>query len=92
MQSTFNETMSTTRVADALYTVDITKFIGAEYVDMFNDMARFVIIQIAIQLMLFIMDSSKFPFFSGDFFILLLFIIIGVMLYWLIFKKIVSFK
>lgn len=76
----------------SLYEINVSKLVGSEYVGMFNDMARFITIQIAIQLMLYTMSPNKFGFFTADFMMLLLFIVIGVMLYWLVFKKIVSFK
>lgn len=98
MQSTFEGNASTTLTVqalknnEALYTVNISKLIGSEYIEMCNDIARFAIIQVAIQLMLYILNPNKFSFFSKEFFVLLLFIIIGVLLYWLVFKKIVTFK
>ena len=75
----------------SIFNLQITKYMGAEYIGMFNDMARFITIQVAIQMMLYTMDPVKFAFFSSDFMMLLLFIIVGVLLYWLIFKKLVSF-
>ena len=76
----------------SLYTINISKHIGSEYVGLFNDISRFVIIQIAIQMMLCMMEPARFKFFASDFMMLLLFIIIGVMLYWLVFSKFVSFR
>lgn len=75
----------------SIFQIPISKYFGSEYIDMYNDMARFLIIQVAIQIMLYSMDGQRFPFFSTDFLILLTFIVIGVMLYWLVFKKLVSF-
>jgi hypothetical protein len=76
----------------SLYVIDVTSKIGSDYIEMFNDVARFIIIQVAIQIMLYTMNPDRFHFFTADFFMLLLFIVIGVLLYWLVFKKIVSFK
>lgn len=81
-----------TSSTQAIYTIDISNVFGKEYINMFNDVARFVIIQIAIQFMLYALNPDKFSFFSADFMMLLLFIVIGVMLYWLVFKKIISFQ
>ena len=75
----------------SVYVVDITKHIGPEYIEMCNDIARFIIIQVAIQTMLYTMNPDRFHFFTADFFMLLMFIVIGVLLYWLVFKRIVSF-
>lgn len=88
MKSNFEEH----KTGESLYSINISKTLGDEYVGMFNDVSRFVIIQIAIQMMLCFMDPTRFKFLSYDFMLLLFFIVIGVMLYWLVFKKIVSFK
>lgn len=80
------------KAKDAVYTIDISSKWGKEYVAMMDDVARFVAIQFIIQLLLFTMDGSVFPFFSTDFLLLMLFIIIGVMFYHLVMKKLVAFK
>lgn len=76
----------------SLYEVDISSHIGKEYIPMMEDLARFITIQICIQFMLYSTDPSNFSMFSADFLMLLLFIIVGVLFYWLIIKKLVSFK
>lgn len=76
----------------SLYSINISKHLGEEYVGMLDDIARFVVIQIAIQMMLCMMDPARFKFFAPDFLMLLVFIVIGVLLYWLVFKKLVSFR
>jgi len=73
---------------DSIYTVNISK----DYVEMLNDIARFTIIQLAIQIMLVLMEPTRFSIFSMDFLLLLVFVNIGVMLYWLVFRKLVVFK
>lgn len=73
---------------ESMYTISLG---NEEYAGMVNDMIRFATIQIAIQLMLVLMDPDKFSFFSVDFIILLMFVVIGVMFYWLIIKKFVIF-
>lgn len=76
----------------ALYNFNISDSLGKEYVDMFNDMSRFVIIQIAIQTLLMTVDPAAYSLFSADFLVLLLFIITGVLAYWLVFRKFISFS
>lgn len=75
---------------DSIYIVKIPG--NKEYIELINDVARFTIIQVAIQIMLVLMDSSRFSIFSLDFFMLVLFVNIGVLFYWLVFRKIVVFK
>jgi hypothetical protein len=60
-----------------------------EYVGMYNDIARFAIIQLSIQFMLVLLDAQRYSIFSIDFLLLLMFMTIGVMLYWLVWRKIV---
>lgn len=77
---------------ESIWCLDVSKKLGShEYADMFNDMIRFATIQVAIQLMLVLMDSERFSFFSTEFFLLLLFVLIGVSFYWLVIKKILLF-
>lgn len=86
------ETVDDMNMRTSLFEIDITNSLGGEYVEMFNDITRFIIIQFGIQFMLFTTDPEKFPFFTSEFIILLMFIIIGVMFYWLVLRKIVKFK
>lgn len=79
-------------MADSLYEINISDMLGSkEYIGMVEDLVRFWSIQIMLQIMLSLMDPDNYKLISSDFFILLLFITIGVMFYWLVFKKLVSF-
>lgn len=74
----------------ALYEFDATNMLGGEeYKGMFDDLARFIFIQLMIQAMLVMMDPTRYQFFATDFIVLLLFVVLGVMFYWLVFKKLV---
>lgn len=74
---------------ETLYVVDVPQ---KEYLGLIDDIARMVIIQFSIQLLLYATSPEENQFFSADFILLLLYIILGVCLYWLVFKKLVSFK
>ena len=74
---------------ETLYVVDVPQ---KDYIGLIDDIARMVIIQFSIQLLLYATSPEENQFFSADFILLLLYIILGVCLYWLVFKKIVSFK
>ena len=84
--------MQESNFEETIWTIDITNKIGKEYVAMMNDIARFVTIQFTIQLLLFTMDGKSFSMFTLDFILLLMFITVGVMFYWLVIRKLVSFK
>ena len=72
---------------DSLYVI---KLPSPEYVGLVEDIVRMVTIQFTIQFLYFINTGA--PFFSGDFFLLVIYIVLGVCVYWLIFKKLVLFK
>lgn len=75
-----------------LYVIDISSKWGSEYVGYIHDLLRMVILQVTIQLMFVMLDSERYCFFTQDFGVTLLFIILGVSVYWLVFKKFVSIK
>jgi hypothetical protein len=76
---------------DALLTINIGKHIGQEYVIVIDDISRMLIIQFTIQVMMFLSDPSTISLFSAEYFLLSLYIILGVCLYWLVFRKVVAF-
>lgn len=76
----------------SLYEFDISKILGnTEYVHMFDDLVRFICIQLTVQLMLVMMDSKRYSLLAIDFILLIMYVIVGVMFYWLVFKKLVKF-
>lgn len=76
----------------SLFLFDISRCFGEEYVPYLDDLFRMVMIQLSIQFMFFIMDPSKYQLFSQEFLTLLLYVVLGVTVYWLVFKKIIQFK
>lgn len=77
----------------SLYRYDLSAVVGKEYVPMVEDVVRMVCIQLTIQLLLWINDPNPtMSLLSVEFFVLVVYIVLGVLLYWLIFKKLVSFK
>jgi hypothetical protein len=67
------------------------KLPNKEYVPMMDDISRMVIIQLTIQFLYYINNKDGEGFFTLDFFLLLVYIVLGVCLYWLIFKKTIAF-
>jgi hypothetical protein len=90
MKSNFIDEQEST--GSSLFNVRVSSVFGPEHIGMFDDMARFIMIQFAIQIMLCTADPDRFKLFSADFLVLIMFVVIGVMFYWLVFKKIVGFK
>ena len=78
---------------ETMYTLDISKHLGStEYVPVLDDVARMVVIQIMVQFMFFLNDPDENPFFSETFFATLLYIGLGIAVYWLILRKFISIK
>jgi hypothetical protein len=75
----------------ALYTVPLTDKMSPEYARMLEDLVRMLVIQLTLQFLLYLTDPSQFSLFSTDFIVLLIYIGIAVVLYWLLFKKLVQF-
>ena len=75
----------------ALFTVDVTSLVGAEYVPLAVDVVRMVCLQLTIQLMWYMSSPQDEPFFSADFVILLMYVVLGVLLYWLAARRLVAF-
>lgn len=74
----------------ALLEFNITKFVDKEYIPYVEDLIRIVILQVVIQFMYFVKDPSNNDLFSINLLELIIYISIGVSVYWLIFKKLVK--
>ena len=75
---------------NALVDLDVFKNIGNEYVPLVDDTLRMVTLQVVIQFMLSLRDSNEFSMFSESFFELLFYIVLGLMFYWLVMRKLVK--
>jgi hypothetical protein len=75
----------------SLYTVEISKKIGKEYVPLCDDISRMIMIQLTIQFMLYLSNPNSTQYWSSEFVLLLLFIVLGVSLYWLVFRTLIKF-
>jgi hypothetical protein len=76
----------------ALYTWDIGSKLGEEYVRMVNDMLRTAVIQVSVQLLLSLVDGDNNTFFSGVFWLVLLYLQLGVVAYHLAFSKLMCVR
>lgn len=74
----------------ALYTLDLSGSVGAQYAPFLDDAVRVVCIQLAVQTMLFFSGATP-RFFAPELLIVSLFMVVGVALYWLVFKSLVRF-
>jgi len=76
--------------SDNLYSLQISKYMGAEYIPYVEDVMRMVTIQIIIQLMMFLQSPSTNKFFDIHFFEIIFYVVLGVTAYWLLVRKCVQ--
>lgn len=77
--------------AATLYTIPVTAYLGAEYIPFVQDVARMVVLQFVIQIMLMLKTSELSILFNINFIELVFYIVLGVAVYWLIVRKMVRF-
>lgn len=75
---------------ETLFVVNLS---NKEYLPFVNDLVRMMTIQIMIQFLFFLNSTADdAAFLTADFFLLLLYVALGVCVYWLVIKKLVMFK
>ena len=79
-----------TSVDGSLFTVDITNKFGEDAAWAINDIMRMLSIQFTVQALLFFNDPQCRAFFSAEFVLLTLYVIMGVLFYWLILRRIIQ--
>ena len=75
---------------DALVDLKVSETIGDEYVPLADDTLRMLTLQIIIQFMLSLRDSKQYSMLKEGFFELLFYIVLGLMFYWLVIRKVVK--
>ena len=73
----------------SLYKINLD--IDKEYIPMINDLVRMGIIQIVAQTLFYMISPDKISLLSGAFLKTLIFICIGIAVYWLLVRKIIIF-
>ena len=76
----------------ALFQWRVSSLLGEEYVPVFEDALRMLCIQATIQLMSFMSspDSERPAFFTSEFMLLIIYVLLGVMLYWLVLRRLLG--
>lgn len=69
---------------ESLYTIALPT--DKEYIGMFEDILRMVTIQVTIQFLYALNTSAEFM--TVDFLLLIIYVILGVCLYWLVVRKV----
>jgi hypothetical protein len=70
--------------------VDVSSVLGKEYLPLAEDLARTLVIQVLVQLLVAAVDDSA-PFLSADFLIVLVYVLLGVAAYHLLLRRAVRF-
>ena len=73
----------------SLYKIDLN--IDKEYIPMVNDLTRMTIIQVVAQTLFYLISPGTISLLSASFIKTLIFICIGIAVYWLIVRKVVIF-
>lgn len=63
-----------------------------EYIELMDDIARMVTIQLGIQFLYYLNNSDQVQFFSADFILLVIYMVLGILLYRLVFRKLITFQ
>ena len=74
---------------ESLYVFQIP---NKEYVDVIDDVIRMVTIQLSIQFLYYLNNSENVSLFSGDFVLLVIYMILGILFYRLVLRKMIIFK
>ena len=74
---------------ESLYVINVP---NKEYLELINDVVRMMTIQFMIQILFYINNPGDVSFFSADFIFLMVYVALGVCVYWLVIKRFVTFK
>ena len=77
---------------DTLYAIDVSRHLGQDAVYALSDVARMLSIQFTVQALLFFNDPLCDAFLSAEFFLMAMYVVLGVLVYWLIVRRIVRFR
>ena len=69
-----------------MYTLDVGKKLGPEYIPVAEDIVRTLTIQIVVQILLSVIDQDS-GFFSPVFWLILAYVVLGTLVYHLVLKN-----
>lgn len=76
---------------NTLVQFEVSEYVDKEYLPMIEDILRMVMLQFTVNFMYFVKSPDTTPLFSLEFVELLIYIVLGVSVYWLLFKKLIRF-
>lgn len=72
------------------YVVDVTTAVGPGYAVYLDDVVRMLCIQLTIQVLISLSNGSSLV--SVESVLIMLYVVLGVSLYWLVFKRLIQFR
>jgi uncharacterized membrane protein SirB2 len=72
-----------------MWRIDVSRSLGAEYVPLVQDVLRMVSIQATLQLMGYLGEETP-SFLTPQFGLLVIYVVLGVMMYWLAVKRLLE--
>jgi hypothetical protein len=69
--------------------INVSERFGPEYVPLANDLARTAVIQLLVHVLVSAVDDGT-PFLSGYFWLVLMYVLLGVLCYHLLFARLVT--
>jgi hypothetical protein len=76
----------------SLLTLDVSQLLGPDGANAVNDALRMVCIQVTIQALMFFNDPRCTTFFSADFILITMYIVLGTLIYWLVLRRLVAYE
>ena len=76
----------------SFFYVDVSEKFGADAANALNDVTRMLCIQFTVQMLLYFNDARCTAFFSADFVLLSMYVVMGVLVYWLILRRLVQWS
>ena len=69
-----------------------THSIDEEYVEMSNEVIKMAVILVVVNVLMFLSNPSKNKLFADSYIKLLVFVLLGIITYWLVIRKIIVFN
>lgn len=72
------------------YDLNVSEYLGQDYIRIVDSICKMLTVQIIVQFMYFVKSPYENLFFSAAFFELILYLVVGLCVYWLIFKRLIK--
>jgi hypothetical protein len=72
--------------------LNVSEMFGEDAANALNDVLRMFFIQFTVQILLYFNDPNCSAFMTSEFILLSMYILMGVLVYWLIIRKIIQFE